>query len=154
MKTIFKSLFVIAAVAVIAGGATYSYFSSNIESRNNTFATGTLRLNLGTPANINIGDMQPGDTEEGTVVIKNDGSLVARDVKMKVEKHGVFSPGPNLCDALQFTTSPNPIPDIAANGTKTISVTVKFPDTHSNQNFLQDKTCSFDLSFEARAYTN
>lgn len=46
MKNIFKSLLVVVAVAAVAGGATYSYFSDTATISGNTFTAGTMDLKI------------------------------------------------------------------------------------------------------------
>lgn len=44
MKSIIKSLLIVVAVAAVAGGATWAYFTDNVTVANNTFSSGTLDL--------------------------------------------------------------------------------------------------------------
>jgi len=46
MSMIFRSLFVIAAVAAIAGGATFAYFSDTATVAGTTFSAGTMNLDV------------------------------------------------------------------------------------------------------------
>lgn len=46
MKTIIKSLLVVVAVAAVAGGATYAYFSDSVTVSGNTISAGTLDLRV------------------------------------------------------------------------------------------------------------
>lgn len=46
MKSIIKSLLIIVAVAAVAGGATYAYFTHTETVTGNTFSTGSLSFNL------------------------------------------------------------------------------------------------------------
>ena len=46
MKNIIKSLLVVVAVAAVAGGATWSYWSDTVTSSENSFASGTMELEI------------------------------------------------------------------------------------------------------------
>lgn len=84
MKNIIKSLVVIVAVAAVAGGATYAYFSDSETSAGNTISAGTIDLKVGgqddpTVAHItqtNIKPAAPWTTQRGQgFTIKNEGSI-------------------------------------------------------------------------------
>jgi predicted ribosomally synthesized peptide with SipW-like signal peptide len=65
MTNILKSLFVVVAVAAVAGGATWAYFTDTETVSGNTFAAGTLDFKLNgdlTASNsVNLGNMIPGE---------------------------------------------------------------------------------------------
>jgi predicted ribosomally synthesized peptide with SipW-like signal peptide len=82
MKNIIKSLLVVVAVASIAGGATYAYFSDTETSTGNTFSAGTLDLKTnnqdGVTHTYSLSNMKPEvDTAQyaGNVTLKNAGSI-------------------------------------------------------------------------------
>jgi len=79
MKNILKSLAVIVAVAGVAGGITYAYFSDTETSNANTFSAGTLDLNLdGGNTNVvkfNVSNMKPGDQPTAGYKVKNVGTV-------------------------------------------------------------------------------
>lgn len=79
MSTIIRSLLVVVAVAAIAGGATYSYFSDVEVSTGNTFSAGTLDLKLNgadAPVTVfNATNMKPGNQPLGKIKLKNAGSI-------------------------------------------------------------------------------
>jgi predicted ribosomally synthesized peptide with SipW-like signal peptide len=89
MKNIVRSLLVVVAVAAIAGGATYSYFSDTETSAGNTFTAGTLDLKVNgiddpLPIVLNSENMQPGKVyNAGTVEVRNDGSIAGK-VTLKI----------------------------------------------------------------------
>jgi len=79
MKRIILSLVTIVAVAAIATGATVAYFSDTETSNSNTFAAGTLNLQVGVtdPStwNFNLSNMKPGDNSNFDAAIKNIGTI-------------------------------------------------------------------------------
>jgi predicted ribosomally synthesized peptide with SipW-like signal peptide len=79
MKRIVLSLFTIAAVAVMATGATSAYLSDTETSIGNTFSAGTLDLNLdGDNINVvkfNVSNMVPGNQPTRSWVLKNVGTV-------------------------------------------------------------------------------
>jgi spore coat-associated protein N len=79
MKKILLSLMTIAAVTALVGGGIYAYFSDVESSNGNTFAAGTLDLNLD-GGNINVvkftvTDVKPGDNGGGTWTVANVGNI-------------------------------------------------------------------------------
>ncbi|HRY82779.1 MAG TPA: TasA family protein [Candidatus Moranbacteria bacterium] len=98
MKKILLSLVVIVAVAAIAGGATYSYFSSSAVSNDNTFGTGTLDLQVADgdesfaksiTASYGGANLAPGDIlPEQTIQVNNDGTLNANHLDLTVTLTG------------------------------------------------------------------
>jgi len=79
MKRIILSLVTIVTVAAIATGATVAYFSDTETSNSNTFAAGTLNLQVGVtdPStwNFNLSNMKPGDNSNFDAAIKNIGTI-------------------------------------------------------------------------------
>src|SRR5665648_12594 len=78
MKNIIKSLLVVVAVAAVAGGATYAYFSSDVTVTGNTIATGTLKINDKSQdwmQQVTFDNLKPGSLIRKWVVIENDGTL-------------------------------------------------------------------------------
>lgn len=78
MKSIIKSLAIIVAVAAVAGGATYAYFSSTASVTNNTYSTGTLDIQLRNAndtshaiTGFTVSNMKPGDCVEKTFAVLN-----------------------------------------------------------------------------------
>lgn len=75
-------------ISLISGG-TFAYFS-DVEVTNNTFAAGTLDINLKTTddreeVNISVDNMKPGDKKVHQIRIYNEGSLEIKDVKLNVD---------------------------------------------------------------------
>ncbi len=64
MKNILKSIFVVVAVAVVAGGATWAYFTDQAVVSGNTFASGKLDFKLNGDVtesqSVNLTEMEPG----------------------------------------------------------------------------------------------
>ena len=75
---IFKSLITIAAVAAIAVGATGAYFSDEVTSDGNTFAAGTLELNVdGARTNVvkfKAANLSPGKRPNNSYILANVGT--------------------------------------------------------------------------------
>lgn len=69
----------IVAVAALAAGATTAYFSDSVTSNGNSFAAGTLELNVdGAHTNVvkfNVANMRPGNQPKGSYALANVGSL-------------------------------------------------------------------------------
>jgi predicted ribosomally synthesized peptide with SipW-like signal peptide len=77
MKNIIKSLLIIVAIAAVAGGATYAYFSDTATVSGNTFSTGTLNIRVdGEQSKVGFvfENAIPGDCKEGTYTVQNYGA--------------------------------------------------------------------------------
>lgn len=91
---IFKSLFVVVAMAAIAAGSTGAYFSSEVTSPGNTFATGTMAIDVNddnptTAAVFNATNLAPGQViPEQTFVVHNTGSLNGNHLDLEVTLSG------------------------------------------------------------------
>jgi len=104
MSMIFRSLFVIAAVAAIAGGATFAYFSDTAVVEGNTFSAGTLDLKTndadGVTAVYKLSNLKPGDWKlAGQVKLKNAGLV---DGHAWLEITNVKKSGTNSGDLADF----------------------------------------------------
>lgn len=108
MKSILKSLAVIAAVASVSGGATWAYFSSSAQVTDNTFATGTLEIRVNgqpTKAGFTANNMAPGDCKVGQFDVQNYGqpwfagpsTLTAKTLNISTND---FTGDSGLCNAL------------------------------------------------------
>lgn len=79
MIRILKSLLTIVAVGAIATSATSAYFSDTETSTGNTFAAGTLDLNVdGGNTNVvkfNVSNLKPGSQPSGAYTLANVGSI-------------------------------------------------------------------------------
>lgn len=58
----------------LVGGGTFAYFN-DVETMNNTFAAGTLDLELNKSTIIDVNNLKPGDWMNRTFKLKNKGSL-------------------------------------------------------------------------------
>ncbi|HWQ27403.1 MAG TPA: SipW-dependent-type signal peptide-containing protein [Dehalococcoidia bacterium] len=89
-RSILLSVLIIGAVAALVGAGSWATFSDTETSANNIVSTGSLNLKVGTTtggaANCNYADpwtgplfsltnAAPGDSDEVTICLKNDGSL-------------------------------------------------------------------------------
>ena len=76
---ILKSLVIVLAMATLAVGATNAYFSDSVTSNGNSFASGTLELNVdGGHTNVvkfNVTNMKPGNQPKGSWLVANVGSI-------------------------------------------------------------------------------
>lgn len=94
MLRIVKSFLTIAVVAAIAVGATGAYFSSTVTSPGNTFATGTMIINVNgqnptASAVFNATNLAPGEViPEQTFVVNNTGSLNGHHLDLEVTLSG------------------------------------------------------------------
>ncbi|MEQ1678861.1 MAG: TasA family protein [Chitinophagaceae bacterium] len=98
MKNIIKSLVIVVAVAAVAGVATYSYFSSQAVSNNNTYGTGTLDLQVADgnesfaksiTASYGGSNLAPGNIlPEQYIDVKNAGTLNANHLDLTVTLSG------------------------------------------------------------------
>lgn len=84
------------AVSLIGGG-TYAYFSDEAET-NNTFAAGTLDLNVDPSVIIEVDSLKPGDTVERYFYLKNDGSLDISKIVLHTEYDVEDAKGDNTED--------------------------------------------------------
>lgn len=67
--------------ALLIGGATTAWFTSEAENSNNTFTSGTLEISLDKPNNskyFNITNIAPGDGNSAQITVSNTGSLELR----------------------------------------------------------------------------
>lgn len=65
----------------LIGGGTFAFFSDK-EVSNNTFAAGTLDLELNPKTIVDIDNLKPGDSVKKEFLLKNNGSLAIKDVKL------------------------------------------------------------------------
>ena len=65
----------------LIGGGTFAFFSDKAET-NNTFAAGTLDLNVDPEVLVNLDNLKPGDTVKREFLLKNDGSLPIKSVNL------------------------------------------------------------------------
>lgn len=76
---IVKSLFLILAMVAMVTGATRAYFSDSVAVAGNTFAAGSLALNVDgshtADAKFNVAGMKPGDQPSGSWTLANTGNI-------------------------------------------------------------------------------
>lgn len=108
MKNILKSLAVIVAVASVAGGVTWAYFTSTATVTANTFSTGTLKIKVDGADSIvgfKIEKAKPGDCVEKQFTVMNYGqpwfagpsNITAKSMRMTVQ-----GADETLCNSLNF----------------------------------------------------
>ncbi|MGG0275727.1 TasA family protein [Bacillus rhizoplanae] len=78
----------------LIGGGTFAFFSDKAET-NNTFATGTLDLNVNPKVLVDVKDLKPGDTMKREFVLKNKGSLTIKDVQLATKYEVLDAKGDN-----------------------------------------------------------
>jgi predicted ribosomally synthesized peptide with SipW-like signal peptide len=71
MKSIIKSLLVITAVAAVAGGATYAYFSSQATVLGSTFSAGTMDIKVDANPNPDFQQWESSFTVPSDYFVKN-----------------------------------------------------------------------------------
>ncbi|KKP80350.1 MAG: hypothetical protein A2271_04715 [Candidatus Moranbacteria bacterium RIFOXYA12_FULL_35_19] len=111
MKNIIKSLLVVVAVAAVAGGATWSYWSDTVTSSENSFASGTMELEINdnlsaatASAVFNVTGLYPGaDIPEQNFKIENIGSVNANHIDLTV----TLDVDNDLAKNIYFTTDDN-----------------------------------------------
>lgn len=116
MKNIIKSLLVVVAVAAIAGGATWAYFSDSETSTGNTFTAGTATIALDGDASngaayFTAANMKPGDTVTKYVAVKNTGSinlLFRAYVNATTNTASTTNPASYFADVLETKITLNP----------------------------------------------
>jgi len=89
MFKILKSMFTIVAVAAIAAGSTSAYFDDSVAIPGNSFASGTLDLQVNgsdTPSAIfNLSGLAPGnDISQGVFSVSNVGTLNGHHLNLTV----------------------------------------------------------------------
>jgi spore coat-associated protein N len=82
----------------LVGGGTFAYFSDQEISENNTFAAGTLNLELSPSQIINVDNIKPGDWVNETFVLKNEGSLDISKVLLSTSYTVADAKGDNTDD--------------------------------------------------------
>ena len=104
MKNIVRSLLVVVAVAAVAGGATWSYFSSTVTSPGNSFASGTMTLEINdqnptATAVFNETNLFPGSVIPQRIFkVENAGTIDAHHVNITVALDG----DTDLADEIKF----------------------------------------------------
>ena len=107
-KRIILSLAMIALTIAGVTSATVAYFRDTATNANNVFAAGTLNIDIANPTSgavFNVTGMKPGDTENGTIIVKNSGSL---DMKFRGRVSIAADTAPNggwLADVLVATVN-------------------------------------------------
>jgi spore coat-associated protein N len=135
--------------AAAIGGGTYALFTDTAANTGNTFTAGTVVIDDVTngsafTATSFVGNMAPGDSESGTIKIKNNGSLDAF-VKIKdVTTSGALFGGttPVIVDY-----DNDGVVMIPANTESTFNVTYSFPLAAGNS--YQGATGSVDFNVQA-----
>jgi spore coat-associated protein N len=78
----------------LIGGGTFAFFSDKAET-NNTFAAGTLDLNVDPTTIIDVNNIKPGDYMYRTFKLINNGSLDIKSVKLATEYNVTDAKGDN-----------------------------------------------------------
>jgi len=89
MKNILKSLVIVVAVAAVAGGATWAYFTDQAKNTNNTFAAGTLDISVSpTTQAVKVEKAEPGVWYKWNqmMTVMNNGNISPLKWKVSSEK--------------------------------------------------------------------
>lgn len=143
-----------AAVSLTAG--TFSYFTTSASTPEQSVAAGHLTIGTSVDKSINATDVAPGWHQTVNVTVKNTGtvdgqlSIVVKDrgsntsMNNALQVCGVTPPVPcmSLADAENRTAGGLTIGTLQANQQQTYTIEVSLPETHQNQNGLQDKHAS------------
>lgn len=160
----------------LIGSGTFAYFN-DVEETNNTFAAGTLDLNLKgvddkEEVDLHLENLKPGDWKVHQVRLYNDGSLSFKDVTLNTEYDITDAQGNNdgedFADHILVTimdTATNevykrdvPLSEIdevvlsenqSPGDRKVFRMDFKFHDTGEDQNKFQGDTLDLDMTFEA-----
>ncbi|QKY71593.1 TasA family protein [Lentibacillus sp. CBA3610] len=160
----------------LIGGGTFAYFN-DIETTNNTFAAGTLDLNLKgvddkENVDLNLENLKPGDWKVHQVRLYNDGSLSFKDVTLNTEYKVKDVQGDNngedfadhivvsIMDLVSKEIYAENVPlseldEIVLSenqepGDRTrFRMDFKFHDNGKDQNKFQGDTLNLDMTFEA-----
>ncbi len=94
MKTSILAAFLLIMVgALMVGGATVAWFTSQAENNDNSFAAGTLEISLDKPNGtkyFNISNIAPGDSGSTRLTVSNTGTLEFRYSFSLTEEGGLF----------------------------------------------------------------
>lgn len=155
-----KTILMIAAVSVPVVGGTYAFFTAQTGAQSNEYTAGTVSIAVGDEyqnffdANLNTGNLAPGDTGTGYLTIENTGSLDAwvfiQQLTMDVANDGRQSlfegiPGNNTQKLKLIHNNGDQM--IPAGESRTFEIDYLFPLSASNA--YQGKTGSVDVKFHA-----
>ncbi len=163
MKKLNKSVlaaFILTLVgALLVGGATLALFTDEVSNTDNTFASGTLIIELTEEFEVNedFRNIAPGDNGTGTIVVKNSGTL---DMYYRLDTLAIsgdlFEGATPLNVTLKIgetvLTPGVGYNELVAGGTATIQVTWEFP--FEADNTYQGTTGTLGLSFSAEQKAN
>ncbi|GAW91970.1 TasA family protein [Calderihabitans maritimus] len=169
MKRVYLSFLVIALVSALVGGATFALFTDEATNSNNTFAAGTIDIELNDNSDddivsFTVSNIAPGDSGGTTIKVDNEGSLDLRyDVSIDVDgalfdgNHPIIVTLKDPDGGVLFQTSEDGEYDLnrvlAANGgTETLTLEWSFPQDADNT--YQGQEGSFDLTFSAEQIKN
>jgi predicted ribosomally synthesized peptide with SipW-like signal peptide len=150
--------------AALIGGGTFAIFTSSASNSGNTFAAGTLSVNLDKPDGtkyFNISNIAPGDSGSSTVKVSNSGSLELRyDIAESLT--GALASGTNglkvhVYSDAAMTQEIIPGPDnnrvLSANGgNETLYVKWELPKDAGNE--YQGQTANLGLTVNAEQTAN
>lgn len=151
--------------ATLIGGGTFALFHSTAENTGNTFTAGTLKISDVTGGavfkdSVNIGNLVPGDKDQKTLTIQNDGNL---DAWVKID--AVTTDADNIANnnigdlfegankvQISYDTASVLIP---ANSTYTFNTKFEFPKVAGDEYQGKSGTATFNVkAVQARNNTN
>lgn len=132
-KKLLMAMGTMALAAMLIGAGTFALFTAEATNEGNTFATGTLTIeditNGDGSAAFNVRNMAPGDSGEGTIIIKNTGSLDAWVKVDSVDTEGALFEGDN---PLELNYDGGTI-EIKAGDSEEFEVNYEFPVDAGNE---------------------
>lgn len=159
-RKFFMSMFMIALMAALVGGATFALFTDTATNAGNTFTAGTLDISLDKPDGtkyFDISNIAPGDSGSATVTVKNEGSLELRyDISTTLT--GALAAAPNgLIVAIKDSVGNVIVPGdnnrvLAAEGSENLTVEWKLPLAAGNE--YQGTSATFGLTVSAEQTKN
>lgn len=175
-KKVAMALTTTAIGAMLIGAGTFAIFTSSASNTGNTFAAGTLKIDLNKEGAcdkyFNISNMAPGDTGSTQVIVSNTGTLDLRydiaetltgalsngtnGLKITIKDHNgnVIIPGPNDNRVLTADDHRNLIlsPHGQPGDEETLTVEYSLPLAADNQ--YQGTAATLGLTFNAEQVKN
>lgn len=141
--------------ALMVGGATTAWFTSEAENNDNTFTSGTLEVSLDKPDGVkyfNIKNIAPGDSGSTQITISNTGSLELRFSVELVKEGALFQGQTPLKVAVEDNANgKNPQQDeivLAAGESKTFTISWSMPSEAGNSYQGQSGTVGISVYAE------
>lgn len=160
-KTMAMAMATTALGATLIAGGSFAIFTSSAQNSGNTFAAGTLKVELDKAEGVNyftnLDNLAPGDSQIQPVVVSNKGSLDLRyDLSLTVGGDLALGSNPIVIKAFSDAAGTSPLTvtdrELAVGGTETIYVKVSFPLEADNS--YQGKAGTASIKVEAEQTKN